>query len=129
MTAFTLPYLLFAPYANLQSNVVGFIYGSFADMAVAFTYLCIPEGQCRTLEEIEELFATNIPRCDEYCSQWYARGAIKIEEACATSVSAREEGHTAILAFGSVDYLVNTTIGHLLPAFERGPRATSSIER
>ncbi|KAL2693478.1 hypothetical protein Neosp_000038 [[Neocosmospora] mangrovei] len=60
VTAFTLPYLLFPPYANLQSKV-GFIYGSFAVLAVLFTYFCIPELQGRTLEEIEQLFAMNIP--------------------------------------------------------------------
>ncbi|RSM04056.1 hypothetical protein CEP52_007009 [Fusarium oligoseptatum] len=60
VTAFTLPYLLFPPYANLQSKV-GFIYGSFAVLAVLFTYFCIPEVQGRTLEEIEQLFAMNIP--------------------------------------------------------------------
>lgn len=60
VTAFTLPYLLFPPYANLQSKV-GFIYGSFAVLAVLFTYFCIPDVHGRTLEEIEELFAMNIP--------------------------------------------------------------------
>ncbi|KAJ4169634.1 hypothetical protein NW754_005786 [Fusarium falciforme] len=60
VTAFTLPYLLFPPYANLQSKV-GFIYGSFAVLAVIFTYFCIPELQGRTLEEVEQLFAMNIP--------------------------------------------------------------------
>ena len=60
VTAFTLPYLLFPPYANLQSKV-GFIYGSFAVLAGIFTFFCIPEVQGRTLEEIEELFAMNIP--------------------------------------------------------------------
>ncbi|UPK90550.1 hypothetical protein LCI18_001485 [Fusarium solani-melongenae] len=60
VTAFTLPYLLFPPYANLQSKV-GFIYGSFAVLAVLFTYFCIPELQGRTLEEIEQLFAMGIP--------------------------------------------------------------------
>jgi hypothetical protein len=30
-------------------------------LAVLFTYFCIPEVQGRTLEEIEDLFAMNIP--------------------------------------------------------------------
>ncbi|RSL39780.1 hypothetical protein CEP54_016259 [Fusarium duplospermum] len=60
VTALTLLYLLFPPYANLQSKV-GFIYGSFAVLAVLFTYFYIPEVQGRTLEEIEQLFAMNIP--------------------------------------------------------------------
>lgn len=30
-------------------------------LAVLFTYFCIPELQGRTLEEIEQLFAMNIP--------------------------------------------------------------------
>ncbi|KAK7416861.1 hypothetical protein QQX98_004919 [Neonectria punicea] len=60
VTAFTLPYLLFGPYANLQAKV-GFIYGSFAVLAVLFTYFCVPEVQGRTLEEIEGLFVMSVP--------------------------------------------------------------------
>ncbi|KAM5349807.1 hypothetical protein ACJ41O_006312 [Fusarium nematophilum] len=81
VTAFTLPYLLFPPYANLQSKV-GFIYGSFAVLAVMFTYFCIPEVQGRTLEEIEELFATNIPirqfRCSTTASAARALEDVKV---------------------------------------------------
>ncbi|KAM6506939.1 hypothetical protein FALCPG4_018752 [Fusarium falciforme] len=60
VTTFTLPYLLFPPYVNLQLKV-GFIYSSVAALAVLFTYLCIPEVQGRTLEEIEQLLVMNLP--------------------------------------------------------------------
>ena len=60
MVAFTIPYLLYAPYANLQSKA-GFIFGSFAVCSIVFTYLFVPEVAGRTLEEIEALFGMGIP--------------------------------------------------------------------
>ncbi|KAK9859455.1 Sugar/inositol transporter [Penicillium brevicompactum] len=58
--SFTLPYLMDADYANLQSKV-GFIYGSFAIASIVFVYICVPECQGRSFEEIDQLFRMNIP--------------------------------------------------------------------
>lgn len=60
LVAFTLPYLLNADYANLQSKV-GFVYGSFSVLALIFTYLFIPECHGKSLEEIDYCFYKKIP--------------------------------------------------------------------
>lgn len=57
--SFSIPYLLYAPYANLGSKV-GFIFGAFAACALVFTYFCIPEGKGKTLEEIDQLFLEGV---------------------------------------------------------------------
>ncbi|KAI8233091.1 hypothetical protein K4K54_010974 [Colletotrichum sp. SAR 10_86] len=58
--AFTLPYLLNAPYANLGSKV-GLIFGSIGFLSLVFVYLCVPECKGRTLEEIDTLFEKEVP--------------------------------------------------------------------
>ncbi|KAF0325277.1 vegetative cell wall protein gp1 [Colletotrichum asianum] len=58
--AFTLPYLLNAPYANLGSKV-GLIFGSIGFLSLVFVYLCVPECKGRTLEEIHTLFEMEVP--------------------------------------------------------------------
>ena len=57
---FSIPYLLYAPYANLGSKV-GFIFGCFAFCSIIFVYLCVPECKCKSLEEIDLLFHTGVP--------------------------------------------------------------------
>ncbi|KAJ8111606.1 hypothetical protein OPT61_g5840 [Boeremia exigua] len=57
---FSIPYLLNARYANLQSKV-GFIFGTFAFLCFVFTYFCIPECTGKTLEQVDYLFHNNIP--------------------------------------------------------------------
>lgn len=59
ITAFTLPYLLSKPYANLQSKV-GFIYGAFTVLSVVFSYY-LPECRGLSLEEIESNFVNKVP--------------------------------------------------------------------
>jgi SP family sugar:H+ symporter-like MFS transporter len=59
VVSFTVPYLLNAPYANLQAKV-GFIYGSFTIVSVIVAYLMIPEMKGRSLEEIDRLFASGV---------------------------------------------------------------------
>lgn len=59
IVSFTLPYLLNAPYAALGAKV-GFVYGSFAVVAVIVAYFKIPEMKGRTLEEIDQLFASGV---------------------------------------------------------------------
>jgi hypothetical protein len=60
VTSFTLPYLLNAPYAHLQSKV-GFIYGSFCIAGVVWAYFCMPELKGRSLEEVLEIFEQKVP--------------------------------------------------------------------
>lgn len=58
--SFTLPYLLDAPYANLQGEV-GFIYGSMCFLSLVWGYFFLPELKNRSLEELEDLFASGLP--------------------------------------------------------------------
>ncbi|OLN86397.1 High-affinity glucose transporter RGT2 [Colletotrichum chlorophyti] len=57
---FTLPYLLNAPYAALQSKV-GFIFGSIAICSGLFVFFCVPECKGRSLEEIDRMFHDGVP--------------------------------------------------------------------
>ncbi|CAI7605775.1 unnamed protein product [Penicillium viridicatum] len=58
--SFTLPYLLNAGYANLQSKV-GFKYSSIAFFSVIFAHFYVPDCRGRSLEDINRLFEANIP--------------------------------------------------------------------
>lgn len=60
LVAFTLPYLLNKPYANLQSKV-GFIYGAFSVLGLIFTYFFVPECGGKSLEEIDYCFYKQLP--------------------------------------------------------------------
>ncbi|KAH8812767.1 general substrate transporter [Xylogone sp. PMI_703] len=60
VTSFTIPYLLKAPYANLGAKV-GFIYGSLCVAMVVVAYFFIPELKGRSLEEVDQLFASGTP--------------------------------------------------------------------
>lgn len=60
VTSFTVPYLINEQYANLGAKV-GFIYGSTNFLMVALTYFFIPELKGRTLEEVDQLFASGAP--------------------------------------------------------------------
>jgi len=60
VTSFTVPYLINEQYANLGGKV-GFIYGSTNFLMVALTWLFIPELKGRTLEEVDQLFASGAP--------------------------------------------------------------------
>ncbi|KAJ5980362.1 hypothetical protein N7481_007660 [Penicillium waksmanii] len=56
----TLPYLLNADYANLQSKV-GFIYGSCGILGLTWAYFCLPDMAGRSLEELEQMWTENVP--------------------------------------------------------------------
>ena len=60
VVTFTLPYLLNADYANLQSKV-GFIYGSVSVCLIACTWLFVPDCRGRSLEDVDRLFESNYP--------------------------------------------------------------------
>lgn len=57
VTSYTLPYLLNSPYANIGGKV-GFVYGSICFASVAAAYFFIPELKGRSLEEVDQLFAS-----------------------------------------------------------------------
>ncbi|KIW52225.1 hypothetical protein PV05_07884 [Exophiala xenobiotica] len=59
LTSFTLPYLLKAPYAALGAKV-GFLYGSICCAMVVLAYLFVPELKGRSLEEVDQLFASGV---------------------------------------------------------------------
>lgn len=56
----TLPYLLNADYANLQSKV-GFIYGSCGILGLTWAYFCLPDMAGRSLEELEQMWTERVP--------------------------------------------------------------------
>jgi hypothetical protein len=58
--SFSIPYLLYAPYANLGPKV-GFIFGSIALATIAYTFFCVPECRRMSLEEIDHLFLEGTP--------------------------------------------------------------------
>jgi hypothetical protein len=60
VTSFTIPYLINERYANLGGKV-GYVYGSINVVMVALTYFIIPELKGRTLEEVDQLFASGAP--------------------------------------------------------------------
>ncbi|CDH11783.1 related to RGT2-Sensor of high external glucose concentrations [Zygosaccharomyces bailii ISA1307] len=60
LVAFTLPYLLNKPYANLQAKV-GFIYGAFSTLGLIYTYFFIPECKGKSLEEVDFCFYKGVP--------------------------------------------------------------------
>jgi hypothetical protein len=57
VTSSTIPYLINDACAGLGGKV-GYIYGAFNVIMVVATYFCIPELKGRTLEEIDQLFAS-----------------------------------------------------------------------
>ena len=66
VASFTLPYLLYAPYANLGPRVA-FIYGATSTAAIVFTFFFVPELTGRSLEEVDGLFEARVPA-------WRSRG-------------------------------------------------------
>lgn len=60
VTSFTIPYLINDQYANLGGKV-GYIYGVINVLAVVMVYIFIPELKGRTLEEVDQLFASGAP--------------------------------------------------------------------
>ena len=60
VTSFTIPYLIKPEYANLGGKV-GFVYGSICWIMVLLAFLFIPELKGRSLEEVDQLFASGAP--------------------------------------------------------------------
>lgn len=55
VVSFSIPYLLYEPYAALGSKV-GFIFSGSLVLAFIFTYFCVPECKDKSLEQIDLLF-------------------------------------------------------------------------
>lgn len=60
MVVYTTPYLLSTPGANLGPKL-GYIWAGFAFVGAIWVWLCMPELKGRSLEEVDELFATKLP--------------------------------------------------------------------
>ncbi|KAI1876205.1 uncharacterized protein JN550_001701 [Neoarthrinium moseri] len=60
LSNFSLPYLLYEPYANLGSKT-GFVFGSIAALAVVFIFFCVPECKGKSLEQIDRMFLEKVP--------------------------------------------------------------------
>ncbi|ERT00673.1 hypothetical protein HMPREF1624_01903 [Sporothrix schenckii ATCC 58251] len=58
--SFSLPYLLYKPYADLESKV-GFIYGTISILGIVWGYFYLPDTSKRSLEELEELWQAGVP--------------------------------------------------------------------
>lgn len=59
VVVFTLPYLMFAPYAELGMKVA-FIFAPIAVIATLWAYFCLPECKNLTLEQLDLLFEQRI---------------------------------------------------------------------
>ncbi|KAH9209485.1 sugar transporter [Leptodontidium sp. 2 PMI_412] len=57
---FSVPYLLYTPYAALGSKV-GFIFGGIIVCALIFTFFCVPECKGKSLEQVDRMFQEGIP--------------------------------------------------------------------
>lgn len=55
-----MPYLLYAPYANLGARV-GFVFGSIAAVSIVFAFFMVPNCAGRSLEQIDILFQRGTP--------------------------------------------------------------------
>lgn len=55
-----MPYLINARYANLGGKV-GYIYGTINFIMIVLTFFFIPELKGRSLEEVDQLFASGAP--------------------------------------------------------------------
>lgn len=78
--SFFTPYLLNAPYADLQSKV-GFIFGALAICSFIFAYFCVPEMKGRSLEDINEMFDKEVPtrKFGNYVLEHKAEGKAEVK--------------------------------------------------
>ena len=86
-----MPYLLNAPYANLQSKV-GFIYGSCSALAALFVFMFIPELKNRSFEEVDILFYERVPAIRS--RKWKPRQGIMEELSSMAQVDLTKMGPT-----------------------------------
>jgi MFS transporter, SP family, sugar:H+ symporter len=60
VVSFCIPYLLYAPYANLGTKI-GFVFAPLALMTLIFAIFAIPECRGLSVEEIDQLFLQKTP--------------------------------------------------------------------
>jgi hypothetical protein len=88
VVSFSIPYLLYAPYANLGTKI-GFVFGPIAFCTLIFATLVIPECRSFSLEEIDHLFHEKVPLLK---FQKYKHGQILPDEVVHTSMQKLGEG-------------------------------------
>lgn len=76
VVSFCIPYLLYAPYANLRTKI-GFVFAPLAVLTLLFAIFAVPECRGFTLEEIDHLFMQKVPVRK---FQTYKHGAVLPEE-------------------------------------------------
>ncbi|KAJ5100480.1 general substrate transporter [Penicillium angulare] len=84
----TLPYLLDAGKANLQSKV-GFIYGGCGVLGLLWAYFCLPDMAGRSLEELEEMWAENVPA--RAFRKWKSSGRAMVDDVQKVTVSPKQD--------------------------------------
>jgi MFS transporter, SP family, general alpha glucoside:H+ symporter len=75
MWSFTLPYIFNPDHANLGGKV-GFIFGGLSFPCIAFLWWYQPETRYRSYEELDELFAKNVPcrKFESYVTEAQTKG-------------------------------------------------------
>lgn len=76
VVSFCIPYLLYAPYANLGTRV-GFVFAPLALLTLIFAIVAVPECRGFSLEEIDYLFMQKVPL---HKFQTYKHGAVLPQE-------------------------------------------------
>lgn len=76
VVSFCIPYLLYAPYANLGTKV-GFVFAPLALLTLIFAIVAVPECRGFSLEEIDHLFMQKVPLRK---FQTYKHGAVLPQE-------------------------------------------------
>ncbi|RAL03922.1 aldehyde dehydrogenase [Aspergillus ibericus CBS 121593] len=121
--SYSLPYLLKAPYADLQSKV-GFIYGSLAALGVVCGYFFLPELTGRSLEELEEMWQRRIPA--RKFSDWRS----EVDGSISTKVTQLEGQSEENLERGKGEAThVRQAIGKARTAFASGRTKTKEWRR
>ncbi|KEF60542.1 uncharacterized protein A1O9_02103 [Exophiala aquamarina CBS 119918] len=88
VVSFSIPYLLYAPYANLGTKI-GLVFGPIAFCTLLFAIFVIPECRSFSLEEIDHLFRERVPLLK---FQKYKHGHILPDEVVHVSMQKLGEG-------------------------------------
>lgn len=80
VVSFTIPYLLYAPYANLGAKIC-LIFAPIAVCTLLFAVFCVPECRGLSLEQIDQLFQRGVPvrKFGKYRGSVMAGGEVGVE--------------------------------------------------
>jgi len=92
VVSFTIPYLLYAPYANLGTKI-GLVFGPIAFCTLLFAAFVVPECRSFSLEEIDHLFHQRVPLLK---FQKYKHGQILPEEVVHVSMQKVGDGPSVV---------------------------------